>query len=86
MGDIHGNLMDLLVFEEQLWRMSLNINQTNVLFEDDYVDRGEFCIEVVLYLFAMKILSPNKFFLLRGNHEIRYIQKCFTFEKEYNQK
>lgn len=82
LGDIHGNINDLLIFEEQLWPMAPSSNAPSVLFLGDYVDRGEFSIEVVSYLFAMKILAPTKFFLLRGNHEVRAIQRSFTFEKE----
>lgn len=82
LGDIHGNINDLLIFESQLWPMAPSALAPNVLFLGDYVDRGQFCIEVVLYLFTMKILAPNRFFLLRGNHEVRHIQKLFTFEKE----
>lgn len=82
LGDIHGNINDLLIFEEQLWPMAPSANAPSVLFLGDYVDRGEFGIEVVSYLFAMKTLAPNKFFLLRGNHEVRAIQRSFTFEKE----
>ena len=37
--------------------------------------------QVVAYLFAQKLLAPTKFFLIRGNHEIRETQKLFTFYK-----
>ena len=82
MGDLHGNINDLLTYEEQLWPLAPSANAPNVLFLGDYVDRGDYSIEVISYLFAMKILAPTKFFLLRGNHEIRAIQKNFTFARE----
>lgn len=34
------------------------------------------------YLFAQKLLAPKKFFLLRGNHELRGIQKMYHFYNE----
>ena len=40
-----------------------------------------FIFKVVAYLFAQKLLAPTKFFLIRGNHEIRETQKLFTFYK-----
>ena len=86
LGDIHGNLRDLMTFEDQLWRMSPHCMSSNLVFAGDYVDRGEYGIECILYLFALKILNPNQVFLLRGNHEIRSIQRQFTFEKECNEK
>lgn len=37
---------------------------------------------MVSYLFSQKVLAPNKFFLLRGNHELRSVQENFHFKKE----
>lgn len=39
-------------------------------------------MEVISYLFSYKLQSPAKVFLIRGNHEIREVQKMFTFHKE----
>ena len=37
-------------------------------------------LQTVAYLFAHKLLAPSKFYLLRGNHEVRAIQKMFNFQ------
>lgn len=81
-GDIHGNLRDLLSYGSNLWRTSPFANQATYLFLGDYVDRGQYGVEVIIYLFCMKILAPRHFFFLRGNHEIREVQEQFSFSRE----
>lgn len=80
-GDIHGNLEDLLTLQTCLWkRVPLLTN--NYLFLGDYVDRGKWGFECFLYLMVMKQIMPDRVFLLRGNHEIRSIQIKYSFQKE----
>lgn len=81
-GDIHGQLSDLLNA----------FNQGGVppfskwLFLGDYVDRGPKSVEVICFLFAMKLKYPHHIYLLRGNHESSEMTEFFGFARECEEK
>lgn len=81
LGDLHGNFEDLIAFESTLWHLSPVLSPCKILCLGDYVDRGKSSIEIVAYLFAYKCKCYDKIHLLRGNHEIRSIQRMFTFHR-----
>lgn len=78
-GDIHGNLEDLHFFSDNLWKLGMDLAAGHFLFLGDYVDRGMSCLEVVAYLFALKLLYPHKITMLRGNHETRDVNHLLFF-------
>ncbi|XP_072884916.1 serine/threonine-protein phosphatase 5-like [Hemitrygon akajei] len=56
------------------------------LFNGDFVDRGSFSVEVILVLFGFKLLYPNHFHVLRGNHETDNMNQMYGFEGEVKAK
>jgi len=78
-GDIHGQFYDLMnIFAINGYPSDVN----QYLFNGDFVDRGSFSCEVIITLFAFKVLYPNQFFMSRGNHESRSLHKLYGFEGE----
>ena len=76
-GDIHGNLRDFLRI-----LATIDIEKYQLLFLGDFVDRGSFSMEVLMLIFALKVIHPNQIFLIRGNHEFPDINKAYGFREQ----
>jgi diadenosine tetraphosphatase ApaH/serine/threonine PP2A family protein phosphatase len=77
-GDIHGQFPDLL----QLFAVAGGPFTQTFLFMGDYVDRGEYSLRTLVYLVLLKLKSPNRIFMLRGNDECRVISRTYGFYQE----
>lgn len=77
-GDLHGDLDSLL----RIFGRVGYPPHSSYVFLGDYVDRGDFSCEVVLFLYALKVMFPSHVYLLRGNHEFAEMSAMYGFQKE----
>lgn len=77
-GDIHGDLGCLV----RIFQKFGFPPEKNYLFLGDYIDRGSNSLEVILLLYALKLLFPNNVALIRGNHESAQTSKNYGFRDD----
>ncbi len=78
-GDIHGNLQSMLKLIEIIEKK----NPKLVIFLGDIVDRGTYQLECLILVFALKVIEPNRYFLLRGNHETLEMNQYYGFFQDF---
>jgi len=78
-GDIHGNLESLKIILKTIKKREPKY----VVFLGDYVDRGPKQLECLITVMCLKILEPERFYVLRGNHETMEINKQFGFFEKF---
>lgn len=77
-GDLHGNLHDLLKILHSFGVPPA----TRYIFLGDYVDRGDYSLHVISLILSFLLQFPDKVFLLRGNHEFSHINHAYGFYDE----
>ena len=77
-GDLHGNITDLI----RILLANGLPPACRYLFLGDFVDRGPFSIQVISLILSLLVLYPHHVFLIRGNHEIREVNKVYGFKEE----
>lgn len=82
-GDTHGQFYDLC----NIFEIGGYPSPTNAyLFNGDFVDRGSFSVENILFLLSLKLALPDTFHLLRGNHETKNMNSIYGFNGEVQHK
>ncbi|EIE25508.1 Metallo-dependent phosphatase [Coccomyxa subellipsoidea C-169] len=78
-GDTHGQLHDVLHMLEVAGYPSPS---SYFIFNGDFVDRGAWGLEVLVFLAALKLAMPDRVMLLRGNHESSTCTQLYGFRTE----
>ena len=79
-GDLHGQILDLF----RIIQANGLPTTRKYLFLGDFVDRGEFSIEVVTYVFLLKVVYPHNVYVIRGNHEFDAVCATGGFGHDLN--
>lgn len=78
-GDIHGNLHSLEVMLNEIKKRKPKY----IISLGDIVDRGSFQLQTLIVMCAFKILNPDTFFILRGNHETLEMNRSYGFYNNF---
>ena len=94
-GDLHGSMRSLthLLHKTSLQQLldgktdnddddDNKKKQNIVVFDGDFVDRGEQSLEVLLTLLILKLAFPKQVYLVRGNHEDVMVASVYGFQDE----
>jgi len=85
-GDVHGQYDDFAQIFRQQELGGFPTEHNQFIFNGDMVDRGSMGLEILTVLLVSKLLCPSSVHLLRGNHESRWMNKCYGFQKEVESK
>ncbi|KAF3444332.1 hypothetical protein FNV43_RR14022 [Rhamnella rubrinervis] len=78
-GDLHGQLHDLFFL---LNNAGFPSQDQIFIFNGDFVDKGAWGLETLLFLLALKVFMPQKVYLNRGNHETEDCTSRYGFKNE----
>jgi diadenosine tetraphosphatase ApaH/serine/threonine PP2A family protein phosphatase len=82
-GDLHGSLN--CTFFHFLVNGGIQENKS-YLFLGDYLDRGPNGLEIVSLLLLLRLLFPDKIYLILGNHETQNIYSVYGTKQEFEKK
>lgn len=68
-GDIHGDITTLSLLLDK-GNIGAHLKKSGkLIFLGDYIDRGDYQVETILFLITLQLRFRDKVILLRGNHE-----------------
>ena len=82
-GDTHGQFHDVLHMFDVV---GLPGERSLFLFNGDFVDRGSWGLETLIYFVCWKVLLPTKVYLIRGNHESQLMTELYGYKAEIEAK
>ena len=77
-GDIHGHFMDII----RIIKRFGHPDDKKFVFLGDLIDRGEFNIETITYIFLLKYFYKENVIILRGNHEFPSVFNAHGFSQD----